>query len=61
MANNTFFPIPSFPRYEINRQGVIREAGTHQEIQQITGKPFSYLLYNKAGERRQIGLKRVYR
>ena len=27
----------------------------------IAGKPYTFLLYNQAGERRQIGLKRVYR
>jgi hypothetical protein len=60
-TNNTFFQIQTFPRYEINRQGVIREARTRQEIQPIAGKPYTYLLYNKAGERRQIGLKSIYR
>lgn len=60
-ANNTFFPISTFPRYEINRQGVIQEARTRQAVAPIAGKPYTYLLYDKAGERRQIGLKRVYR
>ena len=60
-TNNTFFQIPTFPRYQINRQGVIQEARTRQAVAPIAGKPYTYLLYDKAGERRQIGLKRVYR
>lgn len=60
-TDNTFFPIPTFPRYEINRQAVIREARTRQEIQPIAGKPYTFLLYDKTEERRQVGLKRVYR
>ena len=60
-ANNTFFQIPTFPLYEMNRQGVIQDAQTRQEIQPIAGNPNTYLLYNKAGERRKVGLKRVYR
>lgn len=60
-ATNIYFTIPSFPGYKISRQGVILDARTDARQTPITGKPYTYLLYNKAGERRQIGLKRVYR
>lgn len=60
-TNNTFFTIPTFPRYKINRKGVILEARTRQEVPPIAGKPYTFFLYNQAGERRQIGLKRLYR
>lgn len=60
-ATDNYITIPSFPGYKISRQGVILDARNNKEAAKISGKPYTYLLYNKAGERRQVGLKRVYR
>ena len=60
-TDNTFFSIPTFPRYEINRQGVIQEAETHREIAPLPSKPHTFSLFDSTGERRLVGLKRVYR
>ncbi|MBQ7908454.1 MAG: hypothetical protein IJ311_03040 [Elusimicrobiaceae bacterium] len=50
-TNNTFFIIPTFPNYQINRQGVIQEARTRQDVPPIAGKEYTFSLYNKAGTR----------
>jgi hypothetical protein len=60
-ATNNYITIPSFPGYKISRQGVILDARSNKQQAPIAGKPYTYLLYNKAGRRQQIGLKRVYR
>lgn len=56
-----YYTIPSFPRYQVSRQGNILDTRTAQAVPAIPGTPHTFYLYNKAGERRKIGLKRVYR
>lgn len=58
---NIYFTIPSFPGYKINRKGKILEKETNKEAARISGKENTFLLLDKEGNRRQVGLKRVYR
>lgn len=56
--DNTFKPIPSFNgKYEINEQGVVRNARTKQTLKSRDDKNISYSLYN--GKRRTSRCYRV--
>lgn len=56
-----YYIIPSFPRYEINRQGNIQDTRTGQAVPAMPGNAHAFSLYDKAGKRRKVGLKKVYR
>jgi hypothetical protein len=56
-----YYIIPSFPRYQINRQGNILDTRTGQAAEAIKDTPHAFYLHNKAGKRVKVGLKRVYR
>lgn len=53
--------IPSFPRYTMSRQGNILDTRTDQAVPAIPGHAHAFLLYDEAGNRRKVGLKRLYR
>lgn len=56
-----YYTIPSFPRYQISRQGNILDTRTGQAAAAIPGTQHAFYLYNEAGTRVKTGLKRVYR
>ena len=56
-----YYIIPSFPRYQISRQGIILDTRTGQAAEPIKDTAHAFYLYNEAGERIKVGLKRVYR
>lgn len=56
-----YYIIPSFPRYHISRQGNILDTRTGQAVPAIPGNAHAFLLYDKAGKRQKVGLKRLYR
>lgn len=56
-----YYIIPSFPRYQISRQGNILDTRTGQAAEPIKDTAHAFFLYNEAGKRIKVGLKRVYR
>ena len=56
-----YYIIPSFPRYTISRQGNILDTRTGQAAEPIKDTAHAFFLYNEAGKRIKVGLKRVYR
>ena len=56
-----YHTIPQFPRYQLNRQGVILDTQSRTICQPIKGRPYRCSLISQDGKRLEVGLKRVYR